>query len=139
MPCSNSRSGGRSDSFGRAHPGSGLARDRTGTRTDVAGDLVATGGSGFGVMAIVVAVQRGWVTRADAVDRLHLILDALERAQRYHGVFPHFFNGATGATIRSARRRRGPGRDVLPDGGLLTVRAYFDRAASELKSGCARA
>ena len=45
-----------------AHPVCGLARDRSGLATDPADDLVGTGGSGFVVMAIIVAAERGWIT-----------------------------------------------------------------------------
>ncbi|MCI0598626.1 MAG: beta-glucosidase, partial [Beijerinckiaceae bacterium] len=53
-----------------AHPLCGLARDRTGLDKDPGDGLVCTGGSGFAVMAIIVAAERGWVTRAEALDRL---------------------------------------------------------------------
>jgi hypothetical protein len=114
-----------------AHPASGLARDRTGTREDVAGDLVATGGSGFGVMAIIVAVERGWVSRDDALIRLHAMLACLEKATCYHGMFPHFMNGSTGATVPFTRKD--DAADIMETAlllqGLLAARAYFDRAA----------
>ena len=63
-----------------AEPVSGLARDRVGRLADPADHDVAMGGSGFGVMAMIVACERGWVTRADALARLSKALDCLERA-----------------------------------------------------------
>jgi hypothetical protein len=57
-----------------AHPACGLARDRAGFEHDPKDDLVGSGGSGFAVMAIIAAVERSWVTRDEAVDRLALIL-----------------------------------------------------------------
>src|ERR1019366_8164058 len=86
-----------------SHPVSGLAPDSCPARKDHVADLVAIGGSGFGVMALIVAVERDWVTREAALDRLERMLDLLTRATCYHGVFPHFMNGCTGATIRSKR------------------------------------
>ena len=71
-----------------AHPSSGLAPDRCKTIGGPADDLVATGGSGFGVMAIIVAVERGWITRSAALDRIARMLELLARATCYHGVFP---------------------------------------------------
>jgi len=82
-----------------AEPVSGLARDRNKQSGDTADNLVAVGGAGFGLMALVVAVARGWVSRTEAVARLARMLDALERAERYHGVYPHFMDGVSGATI----------------------------------------
>ncbi|HEX4635149.1 MAG TPA: glucoamylase family protein [Rhizomicrobium sp.] len=112
-----------------AEPASGLARDRNRQDGDAQDSLVAVGGSGFGLMALVVAVARGWVSRAAAVTRLSRMLDALERAVRYHGVYPHFLDGASGATIPF-----GPlddGGDLVETSflmmGLLTARRYFDR------------
>ena len=111
-----------------AEPVSGLARDRNRQGGDSTDNLVAVGGSGFGLMALVVAVERGWVSRAAAVARLARMLDALERAERYHGVYPHFLDGISGATIPF-----GPlddGADLVETSflmmGLLTARAFFD-------------
>jgi hypothetical protein len=94
-----------------AHPISGLARDRQKTTGDPANDLVAIGGSGFGIMAIIVCVQRHWIDRAAALARLNRMLDFLENASRYHGMFPHFINGATGTTI--PYRRKDDGADLV--------------------------
>jgi hypothetical protein len=111
-----------------AHPASGLARDRQRTTGNPANDLVAIGGSGFGIMAIVVAVAREWVSRCDAVNRLGMMLSCLERTERYHGLFPHFINGRTGDTIPFSRKD--DGGDVVESAllfqGLLCARQYFD-------------
>jgi hypothetical protein len=81
----------------------------------------------------VVAVERGWVSRAAATTRLSRMLDALEKAVRYHGVYPHFLDGVSGATIPF-----GPlddGGDLVETSflmmGLLTARQYFDRPEEE--------
>jgi hypothetical protein len=111
-----------------AHPISGLARDRQKTTGDPDNDLVAIGGSGFGIMAVVVGVERGWISRDDAVSRLGTMLSCLERTPRYHGLFPHFINGRTGATIPF--NRKDDGGDVVESAllfqGLLCARQYFD-------------
>src|SRR5262249_47908830 len=92
-------------------------------------DLVATGGSGFAIMAFVVAVERGWISRAEALERLGAMLDLLMRATCYHGAFPHFMNGRTGATIPFWRKD--DGGDLVETSflcmGLLCARAYFNR------------
>ncbi|MBB6353733.1 glucoamylase family protein [Aminobacter aganoensis] len=111
-----------------AHPISGLARDRQKTTGDPDNDLVAIGGSGFGIMAVVVGVERGWISRDDAVSRLGTMLSCLERTPRYHGLFPHFINGRTEATIPF--NRKDDGGDVVESAllfqGLLCARQYFD-------------
>jgi len=119
-----------------AHPASGLARDRVDLLSDPTDDIVTIGGSGFGVMAIIVATQRRWITREDALARVALMLDLLERATCYHGVFPHFMNGRTGAT--KPFNRKDDGGDLVETSllfqGLLCARQYFDRDAPAEKS-----
>lgn len=123
-----------------AHPQSGLARDRQKTTGDPDNDLVAIGGSGFGIMAIVVAVERGWVSRDEAVARLGTMLSCLEKTSRYHGMFPHFINGRTAETIPFSRKD--DGGDVVETAflfqGLLCARQYFDRAATRERDLCRR-
>jgi len=113
-----------------AEKSSFLARDRCTTKGAPNDDLVAVGGSGFGVMALVVAVARGWITRKAALARLDRMLDCLARATCYHGAFPHFLHGKTGLTIPFGRKD--DGGDLVETAllmmGLLTVRQYFDRA-----------
>jgi hypothetical protein len=116
-----------------AHPHSGLAPDRRLRAAGAQDDLVATGGSGFGVMAIIVAVERGWITRAAALERLGRMLDLLVKATCYHGVFPHFMNGITGATIPFMRKD--DGGDLVESSfllmGLLCAREYFGKDTAE--------
>lgn len=109
-----------------AEPASGLACDRR-TRADASNHKVATGGSGFGIMALLVAVARGWISRAAALERLERMLEVLLRAPRYHGALPHFLDGRSGETIPFSPRD--DGGDVVETSflcmGLLCARAYF--------------
>jgi hypothetical protein len=108
------------------HPVSGLARDR-GTIDGAGNDVVAIGGSAFGLMAMIVAAERGFVTRADAAARIGLILDFLERADRFHGAFPHFMDGATGRVVPFSPKD--DGGDLVETAflaqALLCIREYF--------------
>ena len=108
------------------HPVSGLARERTGS-----GDTVTTGGSGFGLMSIVVGAKRGFVSRSEAAGRVRGMLAFLQdKAARYHGAWPHWLNGRTGTTIPFSKYD--DGGDLVETSflaqGLLTARRYFDRA-----------
>ena len=108
-----------------AHPVSGLAREGSGT-----GDKVTTGGSGFGLMAILVGVERGFVSREAAASRLLQALTFLqEKAARYHGAWAHWLNGRTGRTIPFSPLD--DGGDIVETSflmqGLLATRQYFDR------------
>ena len=115
------------------HPVSGLAPDRRPERSAEREHLAATGGSGFAIMAVVVAVERGWIARAAAIERLARMLDVLARATCYHGALPHFLDARTGATIPFSRKD--DGGDVVETAllcmGLLTARRYFDRDSPE--------
>jgi hypothetical protein len=119
-----------------AHPLCGLARDRTGLESDPEDDLVSMGGSGFAVMTIIVAAERGWISRTEAVERLTLILGFLERTPCYHGLFPHYMNGRTGVPIGFGRKD--DGSDIVESAylfqGLLCARQYFDRDSAAEKS-----
>jgi len=91
-----------------AHPVSGLAFDRrTSRKRSKDTDAITIGGSGFGVMALLVAAERGWVSRAAALERLARMLDVLARARCYHGAFPHFMDGGTGKAIPFGRKDDG--------------------------------
>ena len=82
-----------------AEPTSGLARERIhldGDYPEHDQDVVTTGGSGFGIAGLVVAMERGFITRDQGIERLTRIVDFLERADRFHGVWPHWLNGPTG-------------------------------------------
>lgn len=107
-----------------AEPNSGMARENTPGDDDV----IALGASGFGIMSLVVGADRGFVPREAVVDRLLRITDFLSRADRYHGVWPHFLSGKTGHVL--------PVFGIFEDGadlvetsflmqGLLTARQYF--------------
>ena len=107
------------------HPVSGLARERNGSD-----DVVTTGGSGFGIMSILVGIERGYITRAQGLDRLVQIVSFLQFADRFHGVFPHWMNGKTGKTIPFSQYD--DGADLVETSfllqGLLTARQYFDKS-----------
>lgn len=120
-----------------AHPNCGLTRER-----NTSGDVVTTGGSGFGIMSIVVGVYRNFITRADAVTRLGEIVSFLtDSARRYHGAFPHWIDGATGATVPFGQED--DGADLVETAylmqGLLTARQFFnstsDPAEIQLRTG----
>ena len=108
-----------------AHPVSGLARERLGSD-----ETVTTGGSGFGIMCLPVGVSRGFITRADAAERMRTIAHFLAyTADRFHGAYPHWLNGTTGKVIPFSAKDNGG--DLVETAflveGLLTARAFFDR------------
>ena len=68
---------------------------------------VTVGGSGFGLMALLVGIERGFVSRAAAVERLEKIVGFLEKADRFHGAWPHWLNGKTGEVIPFSAKDNG--------------------------------
>ena len=103
------------------HPNSGLARERN------AGDVVTTGGTGFGLMALIVGAERGFLTYQQALDRTVKIVDFLSGVDRFQGAFAHWYNGQTGAVIPFSQPD--DGGDLVETAflmqGLLTSRQYF--------------
>lgn len=108
------------------HPVSGLARER-----NTSGEIVTTGGSGFGVMAIVTGIHRNFITRAEGLARVQKIVSFLKNnTTRYHGAYPHWLNGSTGATVPFSTKDNGA--DLVETSylmqGLITARQYFNGA-----------
>ncbi|HWZ35211.1 MAG TPA: glucoamylase family protein [Mucilaginibacter sp.] len=115
------------------HPVSGLARERSNEAYNYGNEVVTTGGSGFGIMGIVVAVNRKWITREQGLDRMLRIVKFLQKADSYHGAFPHWLNGETGKTIPFGRKD--DGADIVETSylfeGLLCARQYFNGDAGK--------
>lgn len=117
------------------HPVSGLARER-----NTSGDIVTSGGSGFGIMTIPVAVERNFITRAQGLSRMQKIVSFLKNtAQTFHGAYPHWLNGSTGKVVPFSPKD--DGADLVETSylmaGLLTAREYFntaDAAESSLRN-----
>lgn len=105
-----------------AHSLSGLARER-----NTSGETVTSGGSGFGVMAILVGMERGFITRGEGVERLNTIVDFLGKADRFHGAWSHWLNGSTGKAIPFSTKDNGG--DLVETSflaaGLLAARQYL--------------
>ena len=110
------------------HPASGMARERS---NPVPGydfrDTVTTGGTGFGIMAMIAGAARGFLPRDEVRKRVARIVDFLAHAERHHGVLPHFLHGASGTTIPFSPKD--DGGDLVETAfliaGLLCARQYF--------------
>lgn len=112
-----------------AHPVSGLSRERLGS-----GDTVTSGGSGFGLMTIPVGIERGWISREEGVQRvLKTVKFLAEKAERFHGAWPHWLNGSTGKAIAFSTYDNGA--DLVETAfmieGLLTLKHYFNGSSED--------
>lgn len=111
-----------------AETNSKLARERYHVeQTNLDENLVTTGGSGFGLMTILVGIERGFVPRDEALTRLNTALTFLENADRFHGAWPHWMNGTNGNVVPFGADD--DGGDIVETSflcqGLICVREYF--------------
>lgn len=116
-----------------ADPASGMARER-----NTSGDICATGGTGFGVMAILVGIKRNFITRNQGLDRIRQLVSFLKNScTRYHGAFAHWINGSTGATVPFSSQD--DGGDLVETSylmeGLLCARQYFNHTLDSTETG----
>lgn len=113
-----------------AEPNTGMARERIhtdGVYPQNDADVVTTGGTGFGLMAILVGIERGFISRKAGRKHIQKIVTFLGKTDRYHGVWPHWIHGSTGKT--KAFSPKDDGGDLVETAylvqGLLCVRQYF--------------
>ncbi len=124
-------------------PNSGMAPERIHMDNDYPEHdqgTIATGGSGFGVLAIVAAMHRHYITREQGFQRFNKIVAFLEKADRFHGAWPHWLNDTTGHVRPFGRDD--DGGDLVEScylmEGLLCVRQYFRDGNEREKSLAAR-
>ena len=122
-----------------AEPNSGMARERyhpDGEYPKNDAHVVTTGGSGFGLMAIVSGIEREWIPRDSAVARLDKIANFLDNAPRFHGVWAHWLNGKTGET--QAFSEKDNGGDLVETSflaqGFIVVREYLKNGNEKEKA-----
>ncbi|KAF0129541.1 MAG: hypothetical protein FD155_2464 [Bacteroidetes bacterium] len=113
-----------------SEPTSGLAPERIhpdGYYNENDAHIITTGGSGFGVMAILVGIERGFITREAGFKHLKKNVDWLAKVERYHGAWPHWIDGTTG--IVKPFSTNDNGADIVETAfliqGLLAARQYF--------------
>lgn len=110
--------------FEGAEHNSGLAKENIPGRHN----MIATGASGFGIMALIAGTERGLITREESVSRFVQIVNFLEKAETFHGSFPHFMDGPTGKAVPFFGRMDN-GADLVETSfliqGLLAARQYF--------------
>lgn len=117
-----------------AHPQTGLARERS---NDLNGDIVTTGGTGFGLMSLIVGAERGIITRERALEIIGRTVTFLENCEKFHGAWAHWYDGDTGKTFSFSQYDNGG--DIVETAflveGLLAVRQWLaDSPAAEEKA-----
>jgi hypothetical protein len=98
-------------------------------------NVITTGGSGFGVMAILVGIERGFITRQEGYFRLCKIVGFLKRSDRFHGAWSHWIYGETGKVKPFSPKDNGA--DIVETAylmqGLLAAREYFSDGSENEK------
>lgn len=116
-----------------AQPEAGLARERS---NDVNGDIITTGGTGFGIMALIAGAERNYFSREDAYKKINKIVSFLEKAERFHGAWAHWYDANTGKVFSFSQFD--DGGDLVETAfltqGLLTAREYFRNGNENEKS-----
>jgi hypothetical protein len=107
-----------------AQPQAGLARERS---NDTNGDIITTGGTGFGIMALIAGAERNYFSRNDACKAINKIVTFLEKTERFHGAWAHWYDARTGKPFSFSKYD--DGGDLVETAfltqGLLTARSYF--------------
>lgn len=107
-----------------AHPHTGLARERS---NDINGDIVTTGGTGFGLMGLIVGAERGFITKERAVSIIDRIVTFLENCEKFHGAWAHWYDGDTGKPFSFSKYDNGG--DIVETAflveGLLAARQWL--------------
>ena len=126
-----------------AEPVSGMARERFHVDGDYGKynkNTVTSGGSGFGIMAIIAGIDRGYVTREEGLEHMTKIVNFLEKADSFHGVFPHWWNGETGKVEGFSDKDNGG--DLVETSflmqGLLVAHQYYVNGSAAEKALAAR-
>jgi hypothetical protein len=105
-----------------AHPTSGMARERNSS-----GDMVTSGGSGFGIMSLIVGMERNFINQQQGIDHMNKIVTFLEGADRFHGAWSHWINGNNGTVMSFSPNDNGG--DLVETAflleGLITFRQYL--------------
>lgn len=108
----------------QAHPRTGLVRDRARADGSPSEGKASIAASGFAFSAWVIAAERGWVSRDEAVGRVRTKLRFLvEEAPRQHGFFYHFMEMDTGA--RAWKCELSSIDSSLLYAGAIVAREYF--------------
>jgi len=121
-----------------AEPTSGMARERFHVddyypQNDK--NVVTSGGSGFGIMAIIVGMERSFIQREEGLAHLEKIMDFLESADRFHGACPHWWNGESGKVKPFSKKDNGA--DIVETAylvqGMYALKNYLDPALPKEK------
>lgn len=118
-----------------ADSATGLARERD---KDIHGNIVTTGGSGFGMMAIIAGAFRGYIPEQEGIERIGRIVGSLEKFERFHGAWSHWYDADSGRPYPFSKYD--DGGDLVETAfmvqGLLTAREWLRSRDEGLSARC---
>lgn len=118
-----------------ADPATGLARERN---NDANGNIVTIGGSGFGMMAVIAGAERKYYPEAEGIERVGRMVASLERLERFHGAWAHWYDADSGNPFSFSQYD--DGGDLVETAfmvqGLLTARQWLKDKDAELSARC---
>ncbi|HEY6990786.1 MAG TPA: glucoamylase family protein [Bryobacteraceae bacterium] len=105
-------------------PATGLVKDRANVRSEDKGTVASIAATGFGLTAVCIGQQRGYVSMSDARERVRLTLDWLfNKMPNQRGFFYHWANIKTGERIWDSEVSSIDTALLLC--GILTCREHF--------------
>ena len=109
----------------QANPDTGLIKDRCNVRTNDKGIVASIASLGFGLTAICIADRRGYISHADARQRVLQTLTFLwSKLATHRGFYCHFANMNTGERVWDSEVSSVDTSILLC--GVLTCGQYFD-------------
>jgi hypothetical protein len=109
-----------------AHQPTGMALERSNGNNSTA----ASGATGMGLMAMIIAHEREYHPREEVKDRILSILEFLENSERHHGAWSHWYNADTYETQPFSADD--DGGDIVETSyvaaGLIAMKNYFTGA-----------
>lgn len=112
----------------QADHGTGLVLDRArvdgGRAKGPSRDIASAAATGFGLTAICIGAERGWISKKDAEERVRATLDFFaNKAAQEHGWFYHWMDVATGERKWDSEASSVDTAFLLA--GVLTAAQYF--------------
>jgi len=109
-------------------PNTGMVKDRANVHTSNQGGAASIAATGFGLTALCIGEQRGFISKTDALQRVFATLRFLwKKLPNHRGFFYHFANPETGERMFDSEVSSVDTSILLC--GLLTCREHFRHPA----------
>lgn len=115
--------------FTGANEQTGMALNSSSNKT-----ILTTGATGFGIMNLIIGVERGWINREEAARQIVKITRFLKRADRFAGAWAHWYKPDGRMVPFGSQMQAGEiVETAFMMGGLLTASEYFTGGSDDEK------